>query len=98
MKINYNNLSISREIGADYMEAENLAAVYQEIAILLDVDIAIKIHELFKGQQIIFPKQLYSKEYIYGYIHKNYNGKNIRELSQMFDYSDRRVRQILNEI
>lgn len=98
MKINYNDFSISKEIGVDYMEAESLAGVYQEIAILLGVDVAIKIHEVFKGQQIIFPKQLYNKEYIYQYIHKNYNGKNIRELSQMFDYSDRRVRQILNEV
>ena len=80
------------------MEAESLAGVYQEIAVLLDVDIAIKIHDLFKGQQIVFPKQLYNREFIYQYIHKNYNGRNIRELSQMFDYSDRRVRQILNEV
>lgn len=98
MKKNYNNYSIPKEIGADCMEAESLAGVYQEIAVLLDVDIAIKIHDLFKGQQIVFPKQLYNKEFIYQYIHKNYNGKNIRELSQKFDYSDRRVRQILNEV
>lgn len=98
MKKNYNNCIISKEIGADYMEAESLAGVYQEIAVLLDVDIAIKIHDLFKGQQIVFPKQLYNKEFIYEYIRNHYNGKNIRELSQKFDYSDRRVRQILNEI
>ena len=78
------------------MDADSLAEVYKEIANLTGVDNAIKIHELFKGQQIIFPKQLYNREFIYSYIRHNYNGKNIRELSQMFDYSDRRVRQILN--
>ena len=38
MKKNYNNCIISKEIGADYMEAESLAGVYQEIAVLLDVE------------------------------------------------------------
>lgn len=78
------------------MEAESLSGVYKEIADMMDVETAVKMHELFKGQQIIFPKQLYNHEFIYGYIRSNYNGKNIRELSQMFNYSDRRVRQILN--
>jgi len=29
------------------------------------------------------------------YIHQHYNGRNVRELSMMFEYSDRRVRQII---
>lgn len=77
------------------VNADSLAEVYKEIAYLTDVDIAIKIHELFKGQQVIFPKQLYNHDFIYSYVKENYDGKNIRELSQMFNYSDRRIRQIL---
>lgn len=79
------------------MEVENLAGVYKEIARTTDINVAIEMYNLFKGQQIIFPQRLYSKEFISTYIKDNYNGHNIRELSQMFGYSDRRIRQILNE-
>lgn len=78
------------------MKATDLADIYKEIADELGVDVAVKIHELFKGQQIIFPQKLYNKEYIYDYIRNNYNGSNVRELSQKLGYSDRRIRQIIN--
>lgn len=79
------------------MEIENLAGIYKEIARTTDVDVAIEMHNLFKGQQIIFPQRLYSREFIYTYIKENYNGHNVRELSKKFGYSDRRIRQILND-
>lgn len=79
------------------MEAESLKGVYKEIAQSTSVDIAIAIHKMFKGQQIVFPLKLYDREFIKSYVKENYNGHNIRELSQQFGYSDRRIRQILNE-
>ncbi len=78
------------------MNVEDFADIYMEIAEAAGVETAIKIHKLFKGQQILFPQKLYKKEYIYKYIKENYNGQNVRELSQKFGYSDRRVRQIIN--
>lgn len=78
------------------IDAEDFADVYYEIANAVAAENAIKIHNLFKGQQIQFPQKLYKKEYIYTYIRQNYNGQNVRELSQKFGYSDRRVRQIIN--
>lgn len=78
------------------MNAEDFADIYYEIANAVGAENAIKIHSLFKGQQIQFPQKLYKKEFVYAYIRKNYNGQNIRELSQKFGYSDRRVRQIIN--
>ena len=80
------------------LDTEKFAGVYKEIALTLGADIAVEMHKLFKGQQIIFPQRLYSKEVINDYVRSNYNGRNIRELSQMFGYSDRRIRQILNEM
>ena len=77
------------------MEASDFADIYMEIAEVIGPETAIAIHKLFKGQQIIFPQKLYKKEYICNYIRENYNGRNVRELSQKFDYSDRRIRQIL---
>ena len=80
------------------MQVEDLADVYMEIADKIGVDAAIAIHEMFKGQQIMFPQKLYNKEYIHCYIKENYNGRNVRELAKKFGYSDRRVRQIINEL
>ena len=78
------------------MKTEDFADVYMEIAVEMGPEVATTIHKLFKGQQILFPQRLYKKEYVYSYIRENYNGKNVRELSKKFDYSERRVRQILN--
>lgn len=80
------------------MEAKDFADIYEEIAIEAGTETAVKIHKLFKGQQILFPQKLYKKDYIYNYIKQNYNGSNIRELSKMFGYSDRRIRQILSSV
>ncbi len=80
------------------MEAKDFSAIYEEIADEAGTDVAILIHKLFKGQQILFPQKLYKKSYIYEYIKSNYNGRNVRELAQKFGYSDRRIRQILREI
>ena len=76
-------------------EVADFSDVYQEIAREISPETAVQIHKLFKGQQIIFPKKLYNRDYMYHYILEHYNGRNVRELSMMFDYSDRRVRQIL---
>lgn len=78
------------------MEAKDLAGIYREIADNTDVETAIEIYELFKGQRILFPQKLYNKEYIAAYVKENYDGHNIRDLSRKFGYSDRRIRQILN--
>ena len=77
------------------MEPSNFADIYMEIAEVIGPETAIEIHRLFKGQQIIFPQRLYKKEYVYIYIRKNYDRTNVKELAQKFDYSDRRIRQIL---
>ena len=84
--------------GADMSEISDFADIYQEIARKISPETAVEIHRLFKGQQILFPQKLYSKEYIYHYIRQHYNGRNVRELSVMFGYSDRRVRQIIKSI
>ena len=80
------------------MQVEDLADVYMEIADKIGIEAAVAIHEMFKGQQIMFPQKLYSKEYIYCYIRENYNGRNVRELAKKFGYSNRRVRQIINDV
>lgn len=80
------------------MDAENFTGIYREIAKEISVDVAVKMFNLFRGQQIIFPQRLYDQAFIVTYVKKNYDGHNIRELSHMFGYSDRRIRQIIRQI
>ncbi len=78
-------------------EITDFADIYREIAEEISPETAIEIHRLFGGQQILFPKKLYNREYIYHAICQNYNGKNVRELSRRFEYSERQIRRILAE-
>lgn len=80
------------------MDAENFTGIYREIAKEISVDVAIKMFDLFRGQQVIFPQRLYDQAFIVTYVKENYDGHNIRELSHMFGYSDRRIRQIISQI
>ncbi len=77
------------------VEIEKFREVYREIAQQTSVETAMTIHKLFGGQQISFPKKLYSSNYVNKCIRKSYNGGNIRELARQFGLSERRVRQIL---
>lgn len=79
------------------MEIENLRGVYKEIAIETDIETAMAIHKLFGGQQITFPKKLYNTDYVNQCIRNDCDRRNIRELAQQFDLSERRVRQILHK-
>lgn len=94
------NLLFIRQLNLEVkkLEAKDFSTVYEEIADAAGTDVAVIIHQLFKGQQILFPQKLYKKSYIYEYIKTNYNGRNVRELSQKFGYSDRRIRQIIADL
>ena len=45
------------------MQVEDLADVYMEIADKIGVEAAVAIHEMFRGQQILFPQKLYSSSF-----------------------------------
>lgn len=88
------------------LKPENLNNPYREIADYADIATARKMYELLNGQQVIFTKRWYSKDYVKKYVREyakqnlegNLKGKNIiKELSNKFDYTDRAIRQMLNE-
>lgn len=80
------------------MDAESFTGIYREIARALGVEAAVEMYNLFRGQQVIFPQRLYNQAFIVTYVKENYDGHNIRELSHMFNYSDRRIREIIRQI
>ena len=76
-------------------ELKGLNEVYREIADEIGIENAVAIYRLFHGTQISFPARLFSKEYTYEAIIKEYNGKNALQLAQKYNYSERSIWRII---
>lgn len=74
---------------------DGLNDVYRDIADEIGVENALAIYKLFHGTQISFPNRLFSKEYIHNAIINEYNGSNVPQLAQKYNYSERSVWRIL---
>ena len=79
------------------MEPEAFTDIYAEIAELTDCETAIKIYYMLKGQMVVFPQRLYKSEYVRTFVREHYHEYSTREISKMFGYSDRRIRQFAAE-
>ena len=79
------------------IKCEYLNGAYSELANLLGIEAVLKIHSAYRGQQITFPVQLFSKNFIKKQITEEYNGKNVKHLAIKYGYSEKWIRKILNE-
>lgn len=79
------------------MDPEVFTGIYAEIAAQIDSETAVRIFEMLRGQMVIFPQKLYNREYVRTFVRRHHREYTVRELSRMFDYSDRRIRQFLAE-
>ena len=52
------------------IKCDCLRGVYNDIANLLGIDAALELHTAFRGQQISFPVQLFTDEFIHSQILK----------------------------
>lgn len=78
-------------------KSENLNGLYADIADIIGEENTRALYEEYRGQQVNFPVELYSKEYIYGLIRNEYNGKNIKQLATKYEYSERTIRRIVKK-
>lgn len=69
--------------------------IYREIAEEIGIEDTITIYKMFHGTQISFPNKLFSTEYTHKAIINEYNGKNILQLAQKYNYSERSIWRIL---
>lgn len=76
---------------------DDFAGVYKELAEVLGIEVVIQLHQVFKGQQITFPKRLYSVDYVKRYIREEQGKRNLKDMALELDYTERRIRQILQE-
>ena len=74
---------------------DGLNDVYRDIADEIGLENTLAIYKLFHGTQISFPNRLFSKEYIHNAIINEYNGSNVPQLAQKYNYSERSVWRIL---
>lgn len=68
---------------------------YQEIYELIGEEGTMKLFDLFKGRQMTFPQRVYTTDYVTQYVKAHYNTKNLKELAEKFNYSERRIREFL---
>lgn len=82
----------------DYLKSDicGFNDVYRDIADEIGIENAIVIYKLFHGTQVSFPNRLFSKEYIHNAIVNEYDGSNVSQLAQKYNYSERSIRRILN--
>lgn len=85
------------EMDVSNIKCEYLNGAYSELANLLGIEAVLKIHSAYRGQQITFPVQLFSKEFLKKQIVDEYNGYNIKQFATKYGYSEKWVRQILKE-
>ena len=79
-------------LGDDF---SGLNDVYREIADEIGIENTMAIFKMFHGAQISFPNKLFSREYIHRAILKEYNGKNVLQLAQKYNYSERTIWRIV---
>ena len=85
--------------GVDIAEirCECLNGIYNELANLLGTDAAMKIHAAYRGQQVTFPVEFFSKQFIKAQIVNEYDGHNIKQLATKHGYSEKSIRKILKD-
>jgi len=76
-------------------DLRGLNDVYRDIADEIGIENTLAIYKLFRGTQVSFPGRLFSKEYIHEAIISEYNGSNIPQLAQKYNYSERSIWRIL---
>lgn len=72
-----------------------LNEIYRDIADEIGIENALVIYRLFHGTQISFPNRLFSKEYTHQAIIDEYDGNNVPQLAQKYNYSERSIWRIL---
>ena len=79
------------------IKGEYLNGAYSEIASILGIDAVLKLHSTYRGQQVFFPVDLFSKEFIRQQIIEEYDGYNVKQIAVKYGYTEKWVKKILKE-
>jgi len=79
------------------MRVDLLQDSYAQLYDLLGEELTEKLYQVYRGQQVSFPMRLYNRDKVAKQILTEYDGHNIAELTRKYDYSQRWVRQMIQE-
>ena len=79
------------------LNSDDFAGIYKEIAEVIGVEATILLHKHFLGQQITFPKKLYTKEHVIQQATQTGDNADIKKVAYKYGYTERRLRQIIKE-
>ena len=71
-------------IDKNKIKGEYLNGAYSELAGILGIDAVLKLHSKYRGTQVFFPVELFSRDFIIKQIVDEYDGYNIRELATKY--------------
>ena len=77
-------------------EIECLNRIYMELADRVGLENAKIIHKEYQGQQINFPMNFFSREYIHNQVSKEFDGTNVKQLATKYNCSERTIRRIIS--
>lgn len=77
---------------------KNYAGIYKELAEIIGTENVYLVYKSMRGQQITFPKKLYTTEYIMRRVIEEYDGKNIKQLAVKYEYTERYLRKLLKNV
>ncbi len=79
------------------LEKECLNGIYNEIASIIGIDATLALYSVYRGQQITFPVNIFTKDFIVSRVVTEYNGTNIKQLATKYGYSEKWIRKMIKE-
>lgn len=78
-------------------DLEKYAGAYGDIARLLGEGAAEALHREMAGQQVTFPRRLYTREYVVSRTEGIADQRELKKAAVRYGYTERRLRQLLAE-
>lgn len=73
-----------------------LNGIYADLAEVIPMEYVLYLYRNYGGMQVTFPKHFYDPAAVHESLCREYNKTNLHELSRKYGYSERWIRQILN--
>jgi hypothetical protein len=77
------------------LKIDGFMQVYKEIADIIGPEGTYAIYKSMRGQQVTFPKRLYTTEFVLDEIRKCGDDIDFHKVALEYDYTERYLRQLL---
>jgi hypothetical protein len=80
------------------ISSSDLNGIYEDMADYLGIDIAEKVYQRYRGQQICFPVKLYSISYIIEQVTNAEKEEDIKEIASKYGYTVQWIKRLIKEL